>query len=133
MGSQVSVMKQTLNEQHPGVPFKLEKEGYVKHNGDYYVYFEKTGRWVSGEQAIDALRQIKVPEVMGYDTHPDPDCSDVLIPKGLTRVFGNHGMVYQKIDGVWKLTQPIRYCEEPEVHKDLCRKENGKYIYRGGF
>ena len=87
-------MKQTLNEQHPGVPFKLEKEGYVKHNGDYYVYFEKTGRWVSGEQAIDALRQIKVPEVM---THPDPDCSDVLIPKGLTRVFGNHGM-----DGVSK-------------------------------
>jgi len=68
-----------------------------------------------------------------YEIHPDPDCSDVLIPKDITCVFGYHGLMYEKIDGVWKLTQPERYFGEPSVHRDLCRKENGKFIYRGCF
>lgn len=65
-----------------------------------------------------------------YDIHPDPYCSDVFIPRNITHVFGYHGLEYEKIDGNWKLTQPIRYFSEPEVHEDLCKKENGKFIYR---
>ena len=130
MGSQVSVMKRSLNEQYPGVPFKLEKEGYVKHNGDYYVYFDKIDQWVTGEQAIDALRQMNVRGVAEYQRHPE--LNDVLVPKGVTSIRALDGVnTYFILDGKWHKTEKHTSSSLTlkEYHKEYCIKKDNQWVY----
>ena len=131
MGSQVSVMKRALNEQHPGVPFKLENEGYVKHNGDYYVYFEITGDWVTGEQAIDALRQMNTQGIVEkYQRHPE--LNDVMVPKGVTTVRALDGVnVFFILGGQWHKSEKHTSSSLTlkEYHEEYCIKKDNQWVY----
>jgi hypothetical protein len=115
MGSQVSIMKRSFNEQYPDVQFKLEKDGYVKYNG---------------EQAIDALRQMKVPGVTEYQRHPE--LNDVMVPKGVTSVRALDGVnTYFVLDGKWHKTEKHTGSSLTlkEYHKEYCIKKDNEWVY----